>query len=141
MLQAGVELYVIAAAETERVVDDVRSPVEELSAAVPADGLPVAPTIVVVPGQLDLVHVAENAGIDDLHRLLEAAFKPTVVADVEMRACRFTAQRDKLLRLRERHGKRLFEHDVLARLQCHFRVSVVVTGTGGDRNQFNPRIG
>ena len=67
--------------ELQGVVDDVRTPVEQLAAAELREGLPVVAPLEAVAGQLHFVDPAQFSGGDNVADLGESGFKTAVVTD------------------------------------------------------------
>jgi len=123
------------------MVDDVGTPVEQLTAAELGDGLPVVTALVAVAGELDFVDIAELAGVDDVHSGFKAAFEATVVADEKLGAAGLTAEGDELTGLGGGHTEGLFKKDILTGQKRHFGMGIVVDGAGGDADELDLGIG
>ena len=63
------------------MVDEVRSPVVELSASAFENCLPVSAVGKIVPAEFDFVNIAENAAVDDFADVVECGFQPAVVPE------------------------------------------------------------
>ena len=64
----------------QSVVDEVRSPVVELTAAEAGQGLPVKASLERVTAEFDKVNITQLAGGDDLADVLESRFQTAVLA-------------------------------------------------------------
>ncbi len=140
-LKIGGDFLEPSAHELQRVVNNVRAPVEQLPAAKSLERLPVAPELIVQPAELDLEHLANNAAGEKLANLHEARLETTVVTDEQPAGRLAIRDASQLAGVFVGRGDGLFEEDVLAGLQCCLGVGKVVARPRGDGDHLDVGVG
>ena len=130
LTQVGIKRCVIPAAESQRLIYQMWSPVKQLTAAVFSQGLPVIPRFKRVPAYDDLEDVSNNFGICYPAYLIKQSLKAAVMPYIQLHAL-LLGYSDKLLCLPVVHRHRLLEQNVPAVLKSFLCVSVMVARAHG----------
>ena len=122
------------------LIDEVGSPVVELSASAIQPGLPVITKAVTQTAEFDFRHAADDPRSHQFHHVIVTRLKAAVVPQIKFSGIHFI-KLPELFQTCLRESKRLFQEHDLSRLQrfpCKLHME---SGWGRDAHQFHIGIG